>query len=232
MTRPASDCLFMIAARKPVPGLTKTRLGALIGMEQAATLYRAFLHDLAGRFMGNDREYDLAWAHTPESAPFDEVLRELLPERDAGSARYISQVGDDWAERQAGLMRCGAELGYARVVLTASDSPHLSRGMVGAAFDALREADVVIGRVHDGGYYLIGMRGYHDILSGVPMSTMDAADMVVASARARGLRVAEVEPTFDIDVEADLALLRDLLRQDPAAAPQTARVLGEIIGNG
>ena len=39
----------MIAARDPVPGATKTRLGAAIGMERAATLYRAFLQDLAAR---------------------------------------------------------------------------------------------------------------------------------------------------------------------------------------
>ena len=32
------------------PGQTKTRFGAAIGMEAAATLYRAFLTDLAGRF--------------------------------------------------------------------------------------------------------------------------------------------------------------------------------------
>ena len=39
--------LLLIAAREPVPGLTKTRLGATIGMARAAELYAAFLVDLA-----------------------------------------------------------------------------------------------------------------------------------------------------------------------------------------
>jgi glycosyltransferase A (GT-A) superfamily protein (DUF2064 family) len=41
---------LLIAAREPVPGTTKTRLGAAIGMARAATLYAAFLVDLAARF--------------------------------------------------------------------------------------------------------------------------------------------------------------------------------------
>ena len=42
--------LLLIAAKEPVPGMAKTRLGATIGMERAAALYAAFLVDLAARF--------------------------------------------------------------------------------------------------------------------------------------------------------------------------------------
>ena len=42
--------LLLIAAKEPVPGMAKTRLGATIGMARAAALYAAFLVDLAARF--------------------------------------------------------------------------------------------------------------------------------------------------------------------------------------
>ena len=38
---PEHDELLLIAAREPVAGETKTRLGATIGMDRAAMLYRA-----------------------------------------------------------------------------------------------------------------------------------------------------------------------------------------------
>jgi len=228
MNVPHRDKLLLIAARKPVAGQAKTRLGAAIGMERAADLYRACLDDLAGRFMGEPAGYDLGWAHTPESAPFADVIRAIRPDLDIASAQYVGQVGHDWGERQANLLRWGARHGYGRTVLTASDSPQMSRAMVDDAFAALERADVVVGRVHDGGYYLIGMRGFHDVLGGVPMSTATAADALIGQAMAKGLRVAVVEPTFDLDIDDDLRLLEALCQTDHQAAPATCRALRDL----
>jgi glycosyltransferase A (GT-A) superfamily protein (DUF2064 family) len=97
------------------------------------------------------------------------------------------------------------------------------------AFKKLEDHDIVLGRVTDGGYYLIGVRGPHAVLSGVPMSTADAADGVLQRAEQLGLSAAEVEPTFDIDVVDDLDQLRALCRRDPSLAPETARAL-ETLG--
>ncbi len=210
-----SRSLLMIAARKPVAGQTKTRLGKEIGMERAALLYRAFLDDLSDRFSPQaGRTYQLAWAHTPESSPFESVVPGDL---------YVCQHGESWAERQTNLLRWGAGQGFDRVVLTGSDSPYMSRLAIEDAFRKLERADVVIGRVHDGGYYLIGSRGFHDVLTGVPMSTPSAADALLARAGELGLRIDEVESTFDVDVAADLRLLFDHMERFPDVAPFTAR---------
>jgi rSAM/selenodomain-associated transferase 1 len=222
------DNLLLIAARSPVAGQTKTRLGATIGHDRAATLYRAFLHDLAGRFMTDPSDYAVGWAHTPESEPFAAVVREVRPDLDPEQALYVKQDGADWGIRQTNLLRWGAEHGYARTVLTASDSPHMSREVIANAFAALQAADVVLGRVHDGGYYLIGLRGFHDVLTGVPMSTTSAADALIARAEIMGLRVHVVEPLFDVDVEEDLQLLSALCRDHPDAAAATTVALQEL----
>ena len=229
----ASDNLLLVAVREPVPGFTKTRLGQAIGMERAAALYRAFLRDLAARLtppsLVDDPPYDLGWAYTPAECDFTAVLAEVAtPLPDGQRFRLVPQHGPDWGVRQANLLRWGDEAGYQRTVLTASDSPQMALAVVLDAFTKLERQDVVLGRVTDGGYYLIGVGGPHDVLSGVVMSTASAADGVLQRATELGLRVAEVEPTFDVDVAEDLEQLRTLCTNDPAAAPATAEALRRL----
>jgi glycosyltransferase A (GT-A) superfamily protein (DUF2064 family) len=140
----------------------------------------------------------------------------------------VPQVGGDWGERQANLLRWGHNHGYARTALTASDSPHLPQSTAADAFTALVDHDIVFGRVHDGGYYLIGLRGFHDVLSGVPMSTRRAADALCARAHDLGLHIAELPPTFDVDEAEDLELLQDVLAPYGAAAPATWAALQDL----
>lgn len=231
---PRQQNLLLIAAREPVPGFTKTRLGREIGMGAAAALYRAFLADLIERFTPPALAglFDLGWAFTPAESDFPGVIGEITPAgaRRSTAIRYVPQYGDGWGERQANLLRWGARQGYARTVLTASDSPQMPVAVIETAFAALTEHDVALGRVHDGGYYLIGLRGYHDVLSGVPMSTSRAADALRAQAEEQGLCVAELPPTFDVDEVTDLPLLTAALAPDGATAPATWRALRRLDG--
>jgi hypothetical protein len=228
--RRTSESVLMIAARAPRPGETKTRLGRAIGMERAARLYQAFLADLATRLVPPpDGAYDLAWTYSPPDADFRAELGAVAG-RVPDGVLFVPQIPDtDWGRRQSALLRWGHEQGYARSVLIASDSPQLAPEIIDDAFRVLEGSDVVLGRVHDGGYYLIGQRGYRELLAGVPMSTPSAADGVVISARDQGLAVGEVPATFDVDIEADLLLLREHLAAcDGRDAPRTWRALREL----
>jgi rSAM/selenodomain-associated transferase 1 len=215
--------LLMIAARAPNPGETKTRLGAAIGMESAAELYRAFLRDLAATFGcdSGSRTWDLAWTHSPPDVDFRAELFAVTGREAPTDVWFVPQDGPDWGTRQANLLRWGFQHGYERIVLMASDSPQLERRHIEDALRQLEKHDVVLGRVRDGGYYLVGMVGNHDILSGVPMSTTSAADGVVQAATNLGLTIGETEPTFDIDEVTDLGLLIDLLRRNSSRCPET-----------
>ncbi len=221
--------LLMIAARAPIPGETKTRLGRVIGMEEAAHLYRGFLIDLAARLApgGVDVPYDIGWTHSPPEADYPAVLADLTG-RAPADVWFIPQDGPDWGTRQNNLLRWGHDHGYARSILIASDSPHLPRVTIECAFAALETADVVLGRVHDGGYYLIGLRGYADVVSGVAMSTSSAADGLVVQATRLGLTVAEMPVTFDIDEPIDLLHLVEALAPDGADCPATWAILHEL----
>lgn len=222
-----SDAILMLAVRAPVPGQTKTRLGLGIGMVEAARVYEGFLLDLGDRLVPQIRAsgIDVAWTFSPPETDFEAELRRLRI--DTANDVFVPQSGDSWAVRQDNLMRWASTQGYERSILIASDSPHLPASSVIDAFDLLETTDVVIGRVADGGYYLIGMCGFHDVLLTVPMSTAQAGDALVANAKALGKTISEAEPTFDIDTIEELGLLAAHLSPDGEPCPATWRRLQE-----
>ncbi|QIN77468.1 DUF2064 domain-containing protein [Rubrobacter marinus] len=201
------DALY-IAAKAPRAGFAKTRLGREIGHERAVAFYAAFLSDLAARFA--DAPFPLVWYVTPSDAWAD--VAPLVGAEAEQPDRVLDQGEGDWAERQGRLFRGAEARGEERVVLMASDSPHLPVAVVEGAFRELRRHDLVLGPVHDGGYYLVGMcpsAARHDVL-GVPMSTATVLGDVVARAESLGLSVGRVAPTFDVDEAEDLERLRPL----------------------
>ncbi len=213
------EALYIIA-RAPRVGFAKTRLGRTIGHEKAVSLYRAFLKDLAARF--SDSSFPPGWYVTPPDAWPEIAL--LVGE----SERVILQGDGDLTERQRELFREARSRGEERVVLIASDSPHLGAEVVEEAFRRLESEDLVFGPTFDGGYYLIGMRGYHDVLDGVPMSVGTELDGIMNRARRAGLSVGLLETTFDIDVAEDLQHLRPLAltRTDLTATREALESLG------
>src|SRR5215217_4365881 len=223
--------LFLIAAKEPAAGMVKTRLGASIGMARAAALYAAFLVDLAARFTpGQDEDwgFDLGWAFTPAEVDFAGVLQLIGCDPPLSTVRFVAQHGDGWDVRQTNILAWAHEQGYERTALIGSDSPQLPFAVVRDAFAALIDHDVAMGRTLDGGYYLIGMRSFHDVLSGVPMSTVSAADALAARSSDLKLRLAELPVTFDIDEEPDLQHLRRALVPDGDPAPATWATLRRL----
>jgi len=211
-----SSALY-IAAKAPVPGQVKTRLAAAIGDTAATELYVAFLRDLGRRFP------HATW-FVAQAGASPHVTDCYMGQP---SARILAQPDGDWTERQRALFRGAAKRGEERVVLIASDSPQLSTEIVDEAFDLLDEHELVLGPTLDGGYYLIGMHGWHDVLADVTMSTYTVCGEIARNARARGLGVATVEPTYDVDEVEDLELLeRDAAVRDDLS--ETRSVLSAI----
>jgi len=208
----ASSALY-IAAKAPRPGEVKTRLAAAIGDAAATGLYGAFLRDLAVRFP------HAAWFVTP-AAPWRRETRSYI----APSARVLEQPNGDWTQRQRALFRDAAARGEERVVLIASDSPQIRAEVVAEAFARLERNELVLGPVLDGGYYLIGMRGWHDVFASLRMSTDTVLSELVGNARRTGLAVTLLEPTYDVDELADLELLElDAAVREDLQATRAAR---------
>jgi glycosyltransferase A (GT-A) superfamily protein (DUF2064 family) len=219
--------LLIIVARDPVPGTTKTRLAATIGDVRACALYRAFLDDLAHRFTGHG-PYDLAWGYCPAGTDFRTTLTQIVGIPIPSSVHFVPQHGYTFNDRLTNLFRWGFTTGYQRVAIMASDSPHLPESVATDAFTNLTTHHVTLGRVADGGYYLIGLSHFSDLLINLPMSTSDAGDAVAHRAAELGLRFGEITPSFDIDEERDLALLHSALSPNGTAAPHTWSTLHDL----
>ncbi len=223
-----TDALYIIA-KAPRAGLAKTRLGRTIGDEAAIVLYRAFLRDLSARFA--EAPFDCGWYVTPRDA-WDEISP--LVDWSAREMKILLQGEGDLGERQRELFRGAATRGEGRVVLIASDSPQLTVGVVERAFRELKRHDLVFGPTYDGGYYLIGMRGFEDVFRGIAMSIGTELENIVAAARLAGLSVGWVERTFDVDEAEDLEHLRLLVehRPDLSATRDALDELGLLSGPG
>lgn len=219
--------LLIIVARAPVPGTTKTRLAATIGDDRACVLYRAFLADLAHRFTGHG-PYDLAWGYCPAGTDFRATLTQIADNPIPASVHFLPQHGATFNDRLTNLFAWGFASGYHRVAIMASDSPHLPESVATDAFTTLTTNHVTLGRVTDGGYYLIGLSHFSDLLLNLPMSTSDAGEAVAHRAAELGLRFGEITPSFDIDEERDLTLLHHTLFPDGATAPHTWATLQEF----
>ncbi len=208
---------FYFAAKAPVAGQVKTRLAAAVGAQAAASLYAAFLDDLRARFQS--APFPVAWYIAPGAWPW------------LDGCDVEVQRGEGWAARQANLFRSATGSAQGPVVLAATDSPQLEPGRVAEAFDALRVHDLVFGPTFDGGYYLVGMTSFHDVFSGVPMSTDSALEQVLRGARRLGLSWALLAREFDVDTAADLPLLAGEAhtRTDLPATSAALRTLVEAV---
>jgi rSAM/selenodomain-associated transferase 1 len=220
-----SGIALVIMARYPEAGKTKTRLAHAIGNEQSARLYHAFLRDLARRFFG--QRYRLHWAYTPPEVDYQAFVSTLIPNHSQPMTCFAQQ-GSNFAARLLHAFQWTSQHGFDRTILIGSDSPQISLATVEKAINALEESDVVLGPADDGGYYLIGMRGPHDVFSGIPMSTSIVLQMTIEAAQQQGLIVRQIDPLFDIDELPDLLRLARLLETDSTLAPATAIELATI----
>ena len=210
---------LIVVAKKPKPGLTKTRLSPPFTPEAASEFYDCLMRDtlaLAGQLSG----VDLTLAYTPASAV--DYFQNLVP----NGFRLIPQRGAHLGERLANALAFHFNQGYRRAVIMNSDGPTLPLAHLQAAFAELDHTDVTLGMGHDGGYYLIGLKQMvPELFENIAWSTEKVIPQTLDICQRLQLTVHCLPEWYDVDVEADLQRLRLDLAQNPAAAPHTADFL-------
>jgi len=212
-----------IMARFPEAGAVKKRLARDLGHAKTLEVYRAFLEDLHGKFGG--RERPLFWFYTPAGSPFGNWLG-------GRAAAFRAQSGDTLQERLRGAVGELFRDGFDRIAVMGADCPHLTIAEVDAAFEGLRQSDVVLLPSEDGGYNLIGLRSPSDLFSGVALGTQSALRETLERARSLGLPCCFLPPSFDVDTIGDLQRLRDFLAATDDPLPRTREALDGIWGGG
>lgn len=217
----APSVALAIMAKSPAPGQVKTRLSPPLTPAEAAELARAFLLDKiaqVSRLPGVEQFL----AFTPPDA--SEEFRAIT----GGTYVLIRQAGADLGERLSRVSDRLLATALPAAVIVGTDSPTLSDRCILEAIDvlALGRADVVLGPVEDGGYYLIGLRRpspflFRDITWSTPRVLRDT----LARAQTVGLRVHLLPVWYDVDTETDLRRLARDLAAAPEIAPQTARCI-------
>jgi uncharacterized protein len=215
-----SDRVLVIMAKAPRPGAVKTRLIPWLSLQAAAGFYGCLLDDtlaLARSLVG---------VEVAIMCPDSDV--DELADVAGDGVRVVAQRGEGLA---AGLTSVFAQFGEGsgrRIIAFNSDSPHLPRSAIEAAFETLVAHDVVIGPTSDGGYYLVGAKASHPTLfMGDGMGTGSALERLLSRTRVLELSVGFADPFYDIDVTDDLIRLALDLGRAPALAPRTATWLKE-----
>lgn len=204
--------LFTKPAR---PGRVKTRLVGELTAGEAARLHAAFRDDLLERLALGGFHLEIAWAlDDGEEVP-------------AGPFPGKRQVGEDLGERLFhGLS--GAARRFDAVAAVGSDHPELGPETVEDAFRRLAAgADLVLGPVPDGGYFLIGLHRHavcRELFEGIAWSTETVLEETLARARKLGLGTELLPEGHDVDRPEDLAALaRRLVSND--GCPRTRDLL-------
>ncbi len=217
---------LVIVAKEPTPGRVKTRLGATLGHDRAAALYRAFSADTF-RLIDQLPATSLAIAHWPPEAG-------VHFQRELGARGLIfAQEGADFGARLHHAFATAAAHGAERIVLIGTDSPSLPISIIEQAFARLddQHIDGVIGPCSDGGWYLLGLRQPHAALfHDIAWSTEVVYQQTLERAAAAGLRLESLPTWYDIDTEADLARLHsDLAARPDASASHTLPLLTPLL---
>ncbi|WP_421773495.1 TIGR04282 family arsenosugar biosynthesis glycosyltransferase [Gracilimonas sp.] len=186
---------LIIFVKNEEAGRTKTRLAASIGDEQALEAYRKLL----------------GW--TVKQTRDLEVTREVWYSRfvaendiwEEGDFEKRLQSGDNLGARMSNAFRKSfTEESFQKVVIIGSDCAELTSEIIELAFKELDDHEFVIGPAEDGGYYLLGMRGYHpEVFEEIEWSTGSVFQKTVEKIEGLGLGYIALKELNDVDTIED-----------------------------
>jgi rSAM/selenodomain-associated transferase 1 len=185
---------YIVIAKAPMAGRSKTRLCPPCTPQQAADLAEAALRDTLAAVLAAPAGRRVVVLEG-EPGPWLPEGFEVLPQRGDGLDERLAAAFEDVAADASG----GA-------VLVGMDTPQVAAEDLAAAWAALRAdgTDAVLGHAPDGGYWSIGLRVQDPALFvGLPMSTEHTGAAQEARLRSHGRAVSLLPELRDVDLIAD-----------------------------
>jgi len=187
-----NDTALIILIKNPELGKAKTRLAATVGDEEALRIYKLLLAHTRSTVLGADVDRFLYYSSHIED---DEWLESDFVKR-------IQPSGDLGIRMKKAFLDLSKD--YEKLIIIGSDCAQLKAEHITKASDLLNDNDVVIGPVHDGGYYLLGMNSYYpELMTDIEWSTASVTAQTKAKAEESKLSLATVETLSDIDYYED-----------------------------
>lgn len=190
----------LVVAKAPVPGRVKTRLGADLGMEDAARLAAASLLDTLETCREAFDERHLALDGDLDGACERDALARSLADW-----TVHPQQGDSLGQR---LAHAHADAtGVGPTVQIGMDTPQLTTDDLGRIGAAAAGGDAVLGPAADGGWWVLALSdaGAAGVLAGVPMSRPDTFARTQDALEAAGQTVRVGHRLTDVDTAEDAA---------------------------
>ncbi len=218
---------LIIMAKVPVIGTVKTRLQPFLSPDECAELAAAFLRDAENKAKIVCENTILAYSPADER----EVLENILQFKNT----LVEQTGADLGARMANAF----EFAFARekdsaVVMIGTDSPTFPAEFIELAFKFLeKDADAVLGKSADGGFYLIGLRRFAPpLFENIEWSVPTVFEQMTANLlRFKFDNLRLVPDWYDVDTPDDLNRLRDEILNDVKAQKRAAQTYRWILSN-
>ena len=141
------------------------------------------------------------------SDPRWRTLLAVSPDSDIGAAFWpsgIKQVPQGNGDLGARMQRLFRKLPPGPTIIVGSDIPAITPRDIANAFRLLGNADAVLGRAPDGGYWLIGLRRSPSVLAPFARVRWSGAHALADTlGNLRGKRVAFAATLGDVDTEDD-----------------------------
>lgn len=184
---------LVLFIKYPEARKVKTRLGAEVGFEFAAELYRLFIQqtfDLAQ----NCSAEKVFVAFEPAERKLD--FAEFVPKK----FTIFPQEGKNLGARMLNAFKDAFARGYKNVAILGSDSPTLPLENIDDAFEKLSKSDLVLGPAEDGGYYLIGLNKAHrGLFENIEWSSDSVLQLTIESAKKLQLSYKLLPSWYDVD---------------------------------
>ena len=183
---------IIVMAKRPQLGKCKTRLAKGIGEEHAFEAYKILLSNTLKQV--EDSHLPVFLFLTGKG-----VLD--VP----GRFEIRDQTQGDLGVRMKDAFQCVFDQGFDQAIMMGTDCYELSTDHIAEAKNKLEnDADIVLGPSEDGGYYLIGMNGMHEMFEGIDWSTPQVFEQSLKKIEEQQLTLATLEELNDIDTLEDL----------------------------
>ena len=218
-----------IAVFVKTPGRSpiKTRLAKRLGRKRAEEFYCLSLRGVEASVAAAAERFSISsyWAVAERAALVDPRWQRFarVCQGTGGLGERLSRVIGELQARHGIVLAIGG------------DAPQITPDLIGQALAYLRHEREnvahVLGRCHDGGFYLVGTRSSlpPDTWLNVPYSTTHAADRLAARLARHG-KIAELDRLTDVDEAEDLDILSSELRALVDPLPEQLAVLNWIRG--
>lgn len=201
--------IIILFTKFPEPGKSKTRLIPRLGAEKAAELQRLMTLEVCGKlkklqmrrpcrveihYTGGNREAVQQWLGT--SFVYKKQCEGSL------GLRMYSSLQQHLGKEQA-------------IVLLGADCPAVDQKLLEKGLTELKSHDIIIGPAHDGGYYLIGVRGDTEpdrlkpLFFGIDWGTSRVLPQTLEKIQTEQLSYRLLKKLHDIDTPEDLRYLHN-----------------------